>query len=72
MLDRAKEDIDNLVGRHISTLIADMDDRKWYETIGQFEHECDILHKEGILIRGALSEGKDYYRWKRVVSIIGR
>ena len=72
MLDIAKEDIDNLVGRHISTLIADMDDRKWYETIGRFEHECDILHKEGILIRGAMSEGKDYHRWKRVVPIVGR
>ena len=34
--------------------------------------DTHILHKEGILIRGAMSEGKDYHRWKRVVPIVGR
>lgn len=67
-----KQCVDQLVGRHISMLICDMDRDRWYDTIGQFEKECDILWREGVLLRGALSKDKDYHRWKRKVFIIGR
>ena len=49
-----------------------MDKDRWYETIGRFKKECDILWREGILLKGALSKDKDYPRWKRIKLIIGR
>ena len=49
-----------------------MDKHEWYETIGKFKLECNILWEEGILVKGALSKDKDYPRWKRVTEIEGR